>query len=136
MRYIMSDIHGCYDEYRQLLDKIGFADTDELYILGDAMDRGPEPIRVIQDIMGRPNTHYIVGNHDFIMLQIMKKLMVEITEENFATHLSGNDLLVYFLWLQDGGEVTTHQFAKLSTDERKSILEFIEDSSVYEILED
>lgn len=70
------------------------------------------------------------------MLQIMKKLMVEITEENFATHLSGNDLLVYSLWLQDCDEVTARQFAKLPTDERKSILEFIEDSSVYEILED
>ena len=46
MRYIISDIHGCYNEYMELLQKINFSDTDELYVLGDAIDRGPEPIRV------------------------------------------------------------------------------------------
>ncbi len=136
MRYIISDIHGCYDEYMALLEKIGFSDTDELYILGDAMDRGPEPIKVIKDIMGRSNVRYIIGNHDFIMLMIMKKLMVEITEENYAAHLSEDDLRDYFFWLRDGGEVTARQFAKLPTDEKFAILEFLKDSSVYEVLED
>lgn len=42
MRYIISDIHGCYAEYRELLEKICFSDADELYVLGDAMDRGSE----------------------------------------------------------------------------------------------
>ena len=55
MRYIMSDIHGCYEPYQALLDKIHFSDQDELYVLGDAMDRGPEPMKVIQDLMMRPN---------------------------------------------------------------------------------
>ena len=55
MRYLISDIHGCYEEYRGLLDKIHFSHRDELYVLGDAMDRGPEPIKVIQDMMRRPN---------------------------------------------------------------------------------
>lgn len=49
MRYIISDIHGCYDQYRALLKKIHFSDTDELYVLGDVVDRGPEPIKVLQD---------------------------------------------------------------------------------------
>ena len=49
MRYLISDVHGCYEEYQELLDKIHFSNEDELYVLGDAMDRGPEPIKVIQD---------------------------------------------------------------------------------------
>ena len=60
MRYLISDIHGCYEEYRKLLDQIRFSDKDRLYILGDAMDRGPYPIKVIQDIMARPNITYII----------------------------------------------------------------------------
>ena len=44
MRYIIADIHGCYNEYINLLKKIKFTDKDTLYILGDVVDRGPEPI--------------------------------------------------------------------------------------------
>ena len=78
MRYIIADIHGCYAEYRKLLEKIHFSEEDDLYILGDAMDRGPEPIKVIQDIMMRSNVVYIIGNHDYVMLHVMKRIVVEI----------------------------------------------------------
>ena len=81
MTYVISDIHGCYTEFLKLLDKIGFCDEDELYVLGDAMDRGPEPIKVIRDLMDRPNVTYILGNHDDMMLQSLKKLAVDVTEK-------------------------------------------------------
>ena len=51
MRYIIADIHGCYNEYINLLKKINFSDNDILYILGDVVDRGPEPIKILQDMM-------------------------------------------------------------------------------------
>lgn len=136
MRYIISDIHGCYEEYRELLAKINFSRDDELYVLGDAMDRGPEPIKVIQDIMMRPNITYIIGNHDYIMLKIMKKLAVEITKDNFENHLSENDLIEYSLWMQDGGGVTSRQFSALSREEQHDILEYLENGLVYDVLED
>lgn len=41
--YVMSDIHGCYEEYRKMLDKIRFSKEDILYILGDILDRGLIP---------------------------------------------------------------------------------------------
>lgn len=47
MRYIISDIHGCYDQYRALLEKIHFSEVDELYVLGDVVDRGPKPVKVL-----------------------------------------------------------------------------------------
>lgn len=47
MRYIISDIHGCYAEYKELLDKIHLRDDDMLYILGDTLDKGPKPIRAL-----------------------------------------------------------------------------------------
>lgn len=65
-----------------LLEKIQFSEKDELYVLGDVANRGPEPIKVLQDMMKRPNIIFILGNHDFIMYTLMKKLSVEITEEN------------------------------------------------------
>lgn len=55
MRYVISDIHGCKKEYLQLLDKIQFSVQDHLYILGDVVDRGFDPIGVLQNIMERKN---------------------------------------------------------------------------------
>lgn len=135
MRYIISDIHGCYDEYMELLQKINFSDEDELYILGDAIDRGPHPVKVLQDIMKRRNVTYILGNHDFVMYVLMKKLVVEITEENCENHLMPEDILDYNMWLQDGGHITAEQFSKLGKDEKLDILDYIAEASVYEVLE-
>ena len=45
--YVMSDIHGCYDKYMKMLEKIGFSEDDTLYVLGDILDRGPHPVKVI-----------------------------------------------------------------------------------------
>ena len=125
MRYIVGDIHGCYQQYQMLLEKIQFSEKDELYVLGDVVDRGPEPIKVLQDMMKRTNVIFILGNHDFIMYTLMKKLSVEITEENYDKHLTTELLLDYNLWLQDGGRVTAEQFSKLSYSEKMDMLDLV-----------
>lgn len=40
MIYAVSDIHGCYEKYVQLLEIIRFSEGDTLYVLGDVVDRG------------------------------------------------------------------------------------------------
>ena len=39
MQYAVSDIHGCYDKYVELLRRLGLKDSDTLYVLGDMIDR-------------------------------------------------------------------------------------------------
>lgn len=134
MTYVISDIHGCYTEFLELLDKIGFRDEDELYVLGDAMDRGPEPIKVIQDLMGRPNVTYILGNHDDMMLQSLRKLAVDISEASLID-LSDDDFICYYHWLSEGGAVTEAQFRQLSHEERSDVLDFLECASACEMIE-
>ncbi len=134
MRYIISDIHGCYAEYKEMLDRIDLSEEDELYILGDAMDRGPEPIKVMQDIMLRPNVTYIIGNHDYMMYECMKELTVEITEETIDS-LSAECIWLYSVWMQNGGEVTAKQFGKLSREEQQDMLAYLEESETYEVVE-
>lgn len=133
MTYVISDIHGCYREYMELLDKLHFSSEDTLYVLGDAMDRGPEPIKVIQDLMSRPNVWYILGNHDFMMWSALRRLAVEVTEENLDK-LTADAMLAYCGWMENGAEVTVKQFRKLPRDEQKEILEFLEDASAYEVI--
>ena len=65
MTYVMSDLHGQYDKYKMMLEKIGFSDEDELFILGDVVDRGPKPVDLLRDMSLRSNVFPIIGNHDF-----------------------------------------------------------------------
>ena len=128
MRYVISDIHGCYEEYRELLEKINFSDADELYVLGDGMDRGPEPIKVLQDMMLCPNVFYILGNHDAIFLSIIKALAAEPVEQETMS--------AYRAWMQDGGEPTVAQFLRLPLQKQADILEYLEGAVAYAMLEE
>lgn len=132
MIYIISDIHGCYDEYIALLKKITLKDSDELYILGDILDRGPHPIKVLQDMMMRPNVFPIIGNHDYVALMMLKKLSVEITSDNVDNIMSNDDMISYMHWMNDGGETTIKEFIALDMEEREDILEYLEEEfSIY-----
>lgn len=51
MQYAVSDIHGCYDKYIQLLHRINLRPTDTLYVLGDIIDRGPDGLKILLDIL-------------------------------------------------------------------------------------
>lgn len=136
MRYIVSDIHGCYHSYQMLLEKIHFSEKDELYVLGDVVDRGPEPIKVLQDMMKRPNAIFILGNHDFIMYTLMENLAMESPEKNHDSHLSSEVLSIYNAWFQeDGGRVTAEQFKALSSSEKTDMLNYIAEASLYEVIE-
>lgn len=135
MIYVMSDIHGEYEAYKNLLKKIGFSDTDELFILGDCIDRGPEPIKVLKDMMLRPNVFPIIGNHEYMALKVLKQLMREITEES-CSEISDSPLMKeLLLWQHDGGDITLEQFKKLDAEERYSVLEYMEEFSLYEEVE-
>ncbi|MCI8660534.1 MAG: fructose-bisphosphatase class III [Lachnospiraceae bacterium] len=135
MRYIVSDIHGCYVQYQMLLKKIHFTENDKLYVLGDVVDRGPEPIKVLQDMMRRRNVIFILGNHDFIMYALMTKLSAEITSDNYDKHLKKEILSEYNLWCQDGGQITAEQFGKLNYSEKLDMLDYIAEASLYEVIE-
>ena len=74
MIYVMADIHGCYEEFMELLEKISFSEQDELFVLGDVLDRGSEPIKVMQEIMGRKNVTFLLGNHEYMFAMMLQLL--------------------------------------------------------------
>ena len=74
MTYVMSDIHGQYDKYLAMLDKIAFSDDDTLYILGDVLDRGEQPVELLWDMSLRPNVIPILGNHEVIASTLLRAL--------------------------------------------------------------
>lgn len=132
MTYVISDIHGEYEKYAEMLKKINFSDSDTLYVLGDVVDRGERPVDVLLDMMSRPNVIPIIGNHELMALELLRELMVEITEDNACTHLNRELMDKLLQWQQNGGSTTIKQFQKLPIDEREYILEYFEEFTPYE----
>jgi serine/threonine protein phosphatase 1 len=62
--FIIGDIHGCYDEFRDLLDKAGLTEGDAIIAIGDIVDRGPDTPRVVEFFQTTPNACSILGNHE------------------------------------------------------------------------
>ena len=132
MIYVISDIHGEYDSYRKLLDKIKFSDSDELYVLGDCIDRGPEPVKLLHDMMSRPNVYPIMGNHEYMAVSVLRRLLRTITEESLADTLDESFIQALMLWEEDGAASTISAIHALGYDERLDILDYLEEFSLYE----
>ncbi len=135
MIYVVSDIHGCMEKYEQMLVRINLRDEDTLYVLGDIVDRGEDGIKVLQDMMCRSNIIPIIGNHDYLAALVLKKLSVEITEENADNHLDAEFMEILSSWLADGGETTLTAFGKMAPDEKADVLDYLSEFLPYEELE-
>lgn len=64
--YVISDIHGQYDALMKMLELINFGYDDELYILGDVIDRGEKSLECIRWILDNDNVLTLLGNHELI----------------------------------------------------------------------
>ena len=130
MRYIISDIHGCKKEYLELLRKIKFSDEDHLYILGDVLDRGEDPIGVLLDVMNRKNVTLIMGNHEHLFYSFLKTLGLD-----FSNFKSEDEKWDFRAWLRDGGLSTFEGYLNLTQEEKKSIYDYIGSRKAYAALE-
>lgn len=120
MDYVTGDIHGCFDKFLRLLKKIKFSDNDNLYVIGDVIDRGESPIEVLQYIMEQPNIHMLLGNHEDMMLEYMKN------PDSFNERV----------WYQNGGYITHSQYLDLPENKQKEIINFIKNLPYYFIVND
>lgn len=111
--YVMSDIHGQLDAYKQMLELIQFSSSDKLFIVGDVIDRGKYGIEILQHIMAQDNMTLIRGNHEQLMLD----------------GLTGIDLDSRMIWtLGVGGLATFDRFDKLSEKEQTEIYQYIDNT--------
>lgn len=88
--YVMSDIHGQYTLFEKMLQKINFSQEDQLYVVGDIIDRGPENLKMIEKVFSTSNIHMIMGNHEQMAL------------DYFTYH----DSYDREMWFNNGGDQT------------------------------
>lgn len=70
--FVVSDVHGYYDEMKEALDRAGFDETNPNHWLiscGDHFDRGPKPEEVMNYLMGLSRKVLIRGNHERLFEQ-------------------------------------------------------------------
>ncbi|RNB59359.1 serine/threonine protein phosphatase [Brevibacillus gelatini] len=97
----ISDIHGMYDQFIKLLEKVNYSPTqDKLILLGDYVDRGKKSKEVIEKIIELANTYDVVvlrGNHD----------------QMFLDWLITNDGMNEFNFFRNGGLQTVESYCGL-----------------------
>lgn len=76
MRYAITDIHGCPQTLRYALDTINYDPAaDQLFFLGDYVDRGPDSqgvIDIVRDLQAEnPATVALRGNHEEMILDVL-----------------------------------------------------------------
>ena len=73
-RIAVGDIHGCYNTFESLVeDKIGLDKKDQLFLLGDYIDRGPRNREVLDYILELIDEGFqvfpLIGNHEYFVLR-------------------------------------------------------------------
>lgn len=131
MTYVVSNIHGCFKKFKKLIKDISLKDTDTLYVLGDILDYGDEPIELLCDLSMRYNVIPIVGEHDLTSLRMLTELDKMLGGSSPDPDIIGE----MTAWIQDGGSNTMEGFKKLDADMREGVLDYLADMSLYEELE-
>lgn len=69
-RLVIGDVHGHYDALSGLFEKIAPDKNDEVYFLGDLIDRGPQSSQVVEFVMNN-NYNCIQGNHEIMLINAL-----------------------------------------------------------------
>ena len=130
MIYVMSDLHGCYDKFEAMLNKINLTEKDCLYILGDIVDRGPSGLKIALYISAKNNIFLIRGNHDqqaAILLENIYLLQDEKMSDKYGP--------IFSEWLSDGGDTTIKEYIELDEMDREKVLKVFKNSFVSKEIE-
>ena len=92
---VIGDIHGCLTALDAVLAFSGVSAADTLILLGDYIDRGPDPAGVIKRIINLRKTHSVLpllGNHEQMLLG------------------ARFNMLLNHEWVANGGDTTLHSY--------------------------
>lgn len=107
--YVTSDAHGHVRALDRALEMAQPGPRDSIFVLGDMVDRGPEPLGVVRLVRSLSNAHALMGNHEAMLLE---------------TILEGGDLET-MSWHMNGGFVTSGQLDALPREEFSELLDWL-----------
>lgn len=101
--YAIGDLQGCYDPLQRLLEQIQFDDkVDQLWLVGDLVNRGRQSLEVLRFLKALPKqANIVLGNHD---LHLLYRLFIDKTaiheEDSLFAVLEAADALDLGHWLR------------------------------------
>ncbi|BBD64856.1 metallophosphoesterase [Nostoc commune NIES-4072] len=98
-RIVIGDVHGHYEGLMTLLEAIAPTSDDQIYFLGDLIDRGPHSSQVV-NFVKRHNYSCLLGNHEQMLLNIL-------TNDRISSPTMQ-------AWLYSGGQATVASYHEAS----------------------
>lgn len=134
MIYVMSDIHGCYDKYIKMLEKINLKKEDTLYILGDVVDRGSNILKIIDHIRANDNIIYLKGNHEEMMQGYLQDKIEPLNNEDVEEDIDFSHSWFDNLWFGSGGLKTYNELKEMPNDYVIDLYKYICELPMYATL--
>lgn len=100
--WAIGDVQGCLDPLERLLAKLGFDETrDELWLVGDLVNRGPDSLGVLRRLYGmRQACRVVLGNHDLHLLAVAAGAEPMKRKDTFGDVLAAPDAGTLLDWLR------------------------------------
>lgn len=139
MIYVVSDIHGHSKKLDKLLSYVNFNSSDELIIIGDIIDRGPESAELVDWVINSPNIHLIFGNHESSFCDVYENInLTRIIDFHNSRKLKED--MNFQLWLDNGGDATCISFNRFNINNPsrnlyKEFYDYLKKSKKYMIID-
>lgn len=138
MTYVISDLHGIsLKKFQDLLACAGFSDEDDLFVLGDTIDRGKNGVELLLWMMEQANVFHLLGNHEAMLLSVAPALF-KTCEEIGQDDLAGGTMDILSAMLFNGAEPTLTALRELfrkSPDRVEELLDYMRDMPLYDSVE-
>jgi len=83
---VVGDIHGCYDELKELLDKVELTQADRVVSVGDLISKGPKSREVLELFISDERFSSVIGNHDLSLRRKWNGEDVDLKPAQKETH--------------------------------------------------
>ncbi|MGL4667971.1 MAG: symmetrical bis(5'-nucleosyl)-tetraphosphatase [Saezia sp.] len=100
--YFIGDLQSCCTPFESLLRKIDFSPSrDELVLLGDMINRGPQTLETLDTIMQYDGAiRCLLGNHDLHFLSVAYGLRKELPQDTLTPLLNSPKKEHYINWIR------------------------------------
>lgn len=100
--WVIGDLHGCYDDYLRLLERIAFEPgRDRLWFVGDLVNRGPDSLACLRAVRALGDDAVcVLGNHDLHLLASAAGARRQRRKDTFDDVLAAPDRGELLDWLR------------------------------------